>query len=146
LTFVVFMTMVATMLPANDVISIFNMFLLTQLSCSVLISFCAIWSISLFNNHADGNEKGWSIRLLVNIYTKYKMTCACRNTRKQKENNTIKTNEHRMSDDNNSEREIFVTQTISKLSMEFLDSVCFYIFFFVLTLQLITYFVIIIYS
>ena len=150
LTFVVFMTMVATMLPANDVISIFNMFLLTQLSCSVLISFCAIWSISLFNNHADGNEKGWSIRLLVNIYTKYKMTCACRNTRKQKENNTIKTNEHRMSDDNNSEnqdpREIFVTQTISKLSMEFLDSVCFYIFFFVLSLQLITYFVIIIYS
>jgi hypothetical protein len=34
---------------------------LTQLSCSVLILFCAIWSISLFNNHADGNEKGWSI-------------------------------------------------------------------------------------
>jgi hypothetical protein len=150
LTFVVFMTMVATMLPADDVISIFSIFLLTQLSCSVLILFCAIWSISLFNNHADGNEKGWSIRLLVNIYTKYKMTCACRNTRKQKENNTIKTNEHRMSDDNNSEnqdpREIFVTQTISKLSMEFLDSVCFYIFFFVLSLQLITYFVIIIYS
>ena len=58
LTFVVFMTMVATMLPANDVISIFNIFLLTQLSCSALILFCAIWSISLFNNHADGNEKG----------------------------------------------------------------------------------------
>ena len=150
LTFVVFMTMVATMLPANDVISIFNMFLLTQLSCSVLILFCAIWSISLFNNHADGNEKGWSIRLLVNIYTKYKMTCACTNTRKQKENNTTKTNEHRMSDDNNSEnqdlRESFETQTISKLSMELLDSVCFYIFFFVLSLQLITYFAIIIYS
>ena len=150
LTFVVFMTMVATMLPANDVISIFNMFLLTQLSCSVLILFCAIWSISLFNNHAEGNEKGWSIRLLVNIYTKYKMTCACTNTRKQKENNTTKTNEHRMSDDNNSEnqdlRESFETQTISKLSMELLDSVCFYIFFFVLSLQLITYFAIIIYS
>jgi hypothetical protein len=150
LTFIVFMTMVATMLPANDVISIFNIFLLTQLSCSVLILFCAIWSISLFNNHADGNEKGWSIRLLVNIYTKYKMTCACTNTRKQNENNTTKTNEHRMSDDNNSEnqdlRESFETQTISKLSMEFLDSVCFYIFFFVLSLQLITYFAIIIYS
>ena len=150
LTFIVFMTMVATMLPANDVISIFNIFLLTQLSCSVLILFCAIWSISLFNNHADGNEKGWSVRLLVNIYTKYKMTCACTNTRKPKENNTIKTNEHRMSDDNNSEnqdlRESFETQTISKLSMEFLDSVCFYIFFFVLSLQLITYFAIIIYS
>ena len=150
LTFVVFMTMVATMLPPNDVISIFNIFLLTQLSCSVLILFCAIWSISLFNNHADGNEKGWSIRLLVNIYTKYKMTCACTNTRKKKENNTTKTNEHRMSDDNNSEnqdlRESFETQTISKLSMEFLDSVCFYIFFFVLSLQLITYFAIIIYS
>jgi hypothetical protein len=150
LTFIVFMTMVATMLPANDVISIFNIFLLTQLSCSVLILFCAIWSISLFNNHADGNEKGWSVRLLVNIYTKYKMTCACTNTRKPKENNTTKTNEHRMSDDNNSEnqdlRESFETQTISKLSMEFLDSVCFYIFFFVLSLQLITYFAIIIYS
>ena len=122
LTFVVFMTMVATMLPPNDVISIFNMFLLTQLSCSGLILFCAIWSISLFNNHADGNEKGWSIRLLVNIYSKYKMTCACTNTRKKKENNTTKTNEHRMSDDNNSEnqdlRESFETQTISKLSME----------------------------
>ena len=78
------------------------------------------------------------------------MTCACRNTRKQKENNTTKMNEHRMSDDNNSEnqdlRERFETQTISKLSMEFLDSVCFYIFFFVLSLQLITYFEIIIYS
>jgi hypothetical protein len=150
LTFVVFMTMVATMLPANDVISIFNIFLLTQLSCSGLILFCAIWSISLFNNHADGNEKGWSVRLLVNIYTKYKMTCACTNTRKQKENNTTKTNEHRMSDDNNSEnqdpRESFETQTISNLSMEFLDSVCFYIFFFVLSLQLITYFAILIYS
>ena len=122
LTFVVFMTMVATMLPANDVISIFNMFLLTQLSCSELILFWAIWSISLFNNHADGNEKGWSIRLLVNIYTKYKMTCACTNTRKQKENNTTKTNEDRMSEDNNSEnqdlREFFEIQTISKLSME----------------------------
>ena len=150
LTFVVFMTMVATMLPPNDVISIFNIFLLTQLSCSVLILFCTIWSISLFNNHADGNEKGWSIRMLVNNYTKYKMTCACTNTRKQKENNTTKMNEHRMSDDNNSEnqdpRERFETQTISKLSMEFLDSVCFYIFFFVLSLQLITYFAIIIYS
>ena len=150
LTFVVFMTMVATMLPANDVISIFNIFLLTQLSCSGLILFCAIWSISLFNNHADGNENGWSVRLLVNIYTKYKMTCACTNTRKQKENNTTKTNEHRMSDDNNSEnqdpRESFETQTISNLSIEFLDSVCFYIFFFVLSLQLITYFAIIIYS
>ena len=78
------------------------------------------------------------------------MTCACTNTRKAKENNTTKTNEHRMSDDNNSEnqdlRESFETQTISKLSMEFLDSVCFYIFFFVLSLQLITYFAIIIYS
>ena len=78
------------------------------------------------------------------------MTCACTDTRKQKENNTTKTNEHRMSDDNNSEnqdlRESFETQTISKLSMEFLDSVCFYIFFFVLSLQLITYFEIIIYS
>ena len=150
LTFVVFMTMVATMLPANDVISIFNIFLLTQLSCSGLILFCAIWSIPLFNNHADGNENGWSVWLLVNIYTKYKMTCACTNTRKQKENNTTKTNEHRMSDDNNSEnqdpREIFETQTISNLSIEFLDSVCFYIFFFVLSLQLITYFAIIIYS
>ena len=103
LTFVVFMTMVATMLPANDVISIFNMFLLTQLSCSGLILFCAIWSISLFNNHADGNEKGWSIRLLVNIYKKYKMTCACTNIRKQKENNTTKTNADRMSEDNNPE-------------------------------------------
>ena len=55
-----------------------------------------------------------------------------------------------MSDDNNSEnqdpRERFETQTISKLSMEFLDSVCFHIFFFVLPLQLITYFAIIIYS
>jgi hypothetical protein len=65
---------------------------------------------------------GWSIRLLVNIYTKYKMTCACTNTRKQKENNTTKTNEDRMSEDNNSEnqdlREIFEIQTISKLSME----------------------------
>jgi hypothetical protein len=71
LTFVVFITMIATMLPADDVISIFNIFLLTQLSCSVLILFCAIWSISLFNNHADGNEKGWSIRLLVNIYELY---------------------------------------------------------------------------
>jgi hypothetical protein len=58
LTFVVFITMVATMLPTNDVISIFNNFLLTQLSCSGLILFCAIWSISLFSNHADGNEKG----------------------------------------------------------------------------------------
>jgi hypothetical protein len=40
--------------------------------------------------------------------------------RKAKENNTTKTNEHRMSDDNNSEnqdlRESFETQTISKLS------------------------------
>jgi hypothetical protein len=57
--------------------------------------------------------------------------------------------QNRMSDDSNSEnqdlRESFETQTISKLSMEFLDSVCFYIFFFVF-LQLITYFAIIIYS
>ena len=84
LTFVVFMTMIAIMLPANDVIYISSMFLLTQLSCSVLILFYAIWSISLVNNHADGNEKGWFVRLLVSIYTKYKMTCACTNTRKPK--------------------------------------------------------------
>ena len=117
LTFVVFMTMVATMLPANDVISIFNIFLLTQLSCSVLILFCAIWSISIFYRHADGSEKGWSnIRLLVNIYTKYKMACLCTNTRKQKENNTAETNEHKKSDDKSKEnqemREIIETQTI----------------------------------
>jgi hypothetical protein len=64
------------------------------------------------------------------------MVATIANTRKQKENNTTKTNEDKMSDDNNSEnqdlRESFETQTISKLSMEFLDSVCFYIFFFVL--------------
>jgi hypothetical protein len=75
LTFVVFMTMVATMLPVNDVISIFNVCLLTQLSCSMLILFCAIWSISHYHKQSDGNEKGWSTRLIVNIYTKYKMAC-----------------------------------------------------------------------
>ena len=57
LTFVVFMTMVATMLPANDVISIFNIFLLTQLSCSALILFCAIWSISLLTTMLMGMRK-----------------------------------------------------------------------------------------
>ena len=75
LAFVVFMTMVATMLPVNDVISIFNVCLLTQLSCSMLILFCAIWSISHYHKQSDGNEKGWSTRLIVNIYTKYKMAC-----------------------------------------------------------------------
>ena len=98
LTFVVFMTMVATMLPVNDVISIFNVCLLTQLSCSMLILLCAIWSISLYHKQSDGNEKGWSTRLIVNIYTKYKMACLCTNTRNrvsqlQNENNKSKTTE-----------------------------------------------------
>ena len=49
------------------------------------------------------------------------MTCACTNTRKQKENNTTKTNEHRMSDDNNSENENLreiLKNRLSKLSIE----------------------------
>ena len=146
LTFVVFMTLVATMLPANDVISIFNIFLLTQLSCSVLILFCAIWSISLYHKHVDGNENGWSIRLLVNIYTTYKMACTCTNTRNQvsqlQSENKHKTDEHMIDDTYESYRNMgdnTETQTISKLSMEFLDSVCYYFFLVVLFLQLITY-------
>jgi hypothetical protein len=133
-------------LPENDVISIFNIFLLTQLSCSGLISFCAIWSISLYHKHADGNEKGWSIWLLVNIYTKYKMACACTNTRNQvsqlQSENKHKTDEHMIDDTNKSYRKMgdnTETQTISKLSMEFLDSVCYYFFLVVLSLQLTTY-------
>ena len=151
LTFVVFMTMVATMLPAIDDISIFNIFLLTQLSCSVLILFCAIWSISLYHKHADGNFRGWSIRLLGNIYTKYKMACLCTNTRNQvsqlqEESNKGKTDEHMIDDTNESYGQMgenIETQQLSKLSMEFLDSVCFYFFVVVLSVQLITYFAII---
>ena len=151
LTFVVFMTMVATMLPVSDVISIFNVFLLIQLSCSVLILFCAIWSISLYHKHADGNEKGWSTRLIVNIYTRYKMACLCTHTKNhasqlQNENNKNKTDEDMIADTNESMGKMgenIKTQDTSRLSMKFLDSVCFYFFLVVLSLQLITYFAII---
>ena len=54
------------------------------------------------------------------------MTCACTNTRKQKENNTTKTNEHRMSDDNNSEnqdlREFLKNRLSQSFQLKLLDS------------------------
>jgi hypothetical protein len=79
---------------------------------------------TLYHKHADGNENGWSIRLLVNIYTKYKMACACTNTRNQvsqlQSENKHKTDEHMIDDTNESYRKMgdnTETQTLSKLSM-----------------------------
>ena len=74
------------------------------------------------------------------------MACACTNTRNQvsqlQSENKHKTDEHMIDDTNESYRKMgdnTETQTISKLSMEFLDSVCYYFSLVVLSLQLITY-------
>jgi hypothetical protein len=48
--------MVTAILPANNSISIYNMFLLIQLLCSILITFLAVWSISLFHR-CEENDK-----------------------------------------------------------------------------------------
>ncbi|CAC5374646.1 unnamed protein product [Mytilus coruscus] len=147
LTFVVFISMVTNILPASNVISLFNVFLQIQLFCSILITFCAVWSISHYHKFDDKNTNGVMARILIKTSRLYRKRC------KIKQNQTRASKEKRMPDDENENtqqdsnvNENSINERTSdelRYSLYVFDEVCFKLFTFVLVIQLLIYSIIV---
>lgn len=68
LTLVVFMTMVSDTLPPTNNISVFNMFLLSQLFSSMLTTSLVVVSIRLFYKQANASHQGIMYRMVKQLY------------------------------------------------------------------------------
>lgn len=68
LTLVVFMTMVSDVLPPTNNISVFNMFLLSQLFSSILTTSLVVVSIHLFYKQASASHQGIVYRMVIQLY------------------------------------------------------------------------------
>ncbi|VDI06887.1 Hypothetical predicted protein [Mytilus galloprovincialis] len=150
LTFVVFISMVTNILPASNALSLFNVFLQIQLFCSILITFCAVWSISHYHTFNEKNPSGVIARILIRASRLYRKTC------KTKHNQNEAQGEKNMPDDENKnaqQLDKYVNYDISnKVTLEeirysqyFFDEMCFKTFTFVLVLQLIIYSIMVLY-
>ncbi|CAC5374639.1 unnamed protein product [Mytilus coruscus] len=95
LTFSVFISMVTNILPASNVISLFNVFLQIQLFCSILITFCAVWSISQYHKFDEKDTSGVMARLLIKASRLYQKRCNIKHIQ------TRASKEKRMPDDEN---------------------------------------------
>ncbi|CAC5374644.1 CHRNA7 [Mytilus coruscus] len=148
LTFVVFISMVTNILPASNAISLFNVFLQIQLFCSILITFCAVWSISHYHKFDEKDTSGAMARILIKASRQYRKRC------KIKQNQTGASKEKRTTEDENQNTQQVdayvnensfdeLTSNELRYSLYFFDEVCFKIFTFVLVLQLITYSIIV---
>ncbi|VDI06885.1 Hypothetical predicted protein [Mytilus galloprovincialis] len=144
LTFVVFISMVTNILPTSDDISLFNVFLQIQLFCSILITFCAVWSISNYHRFDEKDKGGVMANILI------KASRLFRKRFKINKNQTDVLGEKRMLDDVNKNRQQLdanVNDNISnevtleeiRYSQYFFDEICFKTFTFVLVLQLVIY-------
>ncbi|CAG2245661.1 unnamed protein product [Mytilus edulis] len=144
LTFVVFISMVTNILPASNDISLFNVFLQIQLFCSILITFCAVWSISHYHKFDEKNTSGVLSRILI------KTSRLFRERYKVKQNQTDAPGEKRMPNDDNRntlQMDANVNDNICnevtleeiRYSLHFFDEICFKTFTFVLVLQLMIY-------
>jgi len=155
LTFVVFISMVTAILPASNKISFYNIFLLMQLLCSVLITFLAVWSISLFHRCAENDiDDFWSNLLVKILKNKRKLCftvdkdCRRRNITNITENSTnviegLTKRRNKDAEQSDTEPEVDDSK-LSKIdhfrySLKSLDNICFKFFFILLLFQLIIY-------
>ena len=161
LTFVVFITMVTAILPASNSISIYNIFLLIQLLCSILITFLAVWSISLFHRCEENDIDDFWPNLLIKILKNKKKLCFTAGKDCRQRNiiniagNGTKvieglTNQSKEAEKSNTEPEVDKGKLTKKnnfrYSLRRLDDICFNFFFIVLLFQLIIYGIIIHYK
>ncbi|CAC5374634.1 CHRNN [Mytilus coruscus] len=144
LTFVVFVSMVTNILPASNVISLFNVFLQIQLFCSILITFCAVWSIFHYHKFDEKDTSGVIARILIRASRRYRKRC------KIIKNQTETPSEKRMPDDENENTQQLgghdnensideLTSEELRYSLYFFDEMCCKTFTCVLVLQLIIY-------
>ena len=159
LTFVVFITMVTAILPASNSISIYNIFLLIQLLCSILITFLAVWSISLFHRCEENDIDDLWPNLLVNILKNKRKLCFTvdkdcrrRNITNITENGTnviegLTKRENKDAEQLNTGPEVDDSKLSKKdnfrYSLKRLDNICFNFFLIFLLFQLIIYGIII---
>jgi hypothetical protein len=155
LTFVVFITMVTAILPASNNISFYNIFLLIQLLCSVLITFLAVWSISLFHRCEENDIDDLWPNLLVNILKNKRKLCFTvdkdcrrRNITNITENGTnviegLTKRENKDAKQLNTGPEVDDSKLSKKdnfrYSLKRLDNICFKFFLIFLLFQLIIY-------
>ncbi|VDI47726.1 Hypothetical predicted protein [Mytilus galloprovincialis] len=158
LTFVVFITLVTDILPACKPISYFNIFLEIQLFCSVLITFCAVWSITLHHKFVENDSQEIFPRLLLQMSCAYRNSCS-KHHRKDKKNQVVppkgilhvaekcnKTcvDKHvHLQKDLDQHAEIKSgnksTKDTHQYCLQFIDLICFRLFLFILCIQLIVY-------
>ena len=155
LTFVVFITMVTAILLASNNISVYNIFLLIQLLCSVLITCLAVWSISIFHRCEENDIDDFWLNLLVKIlknkremYFTAGKDCRRRTITNIAENGTnaiegLANRQHKEAEKSNTEPEVDGVNLAKKNNFRYclkrLDNICFKFFFTVLLFQLIIY-------
>ena len=155
LTFVVFITMVTAMLPASNNISIYNIFLLIQLLCSVLITSLAVWSISLFHRCEENDIDDFWPNVLVMILKNKRRRCfaAGKDCRRRTSTNIaekginviegLTKRQNKEAEQSNTEPKVDGGKLTKKNNFRYclkrLDNICFNFFFIVLLFQLIIY-------
>lgn len=122
LTLIVFMTMVSDRLPSSNDISIFNMYLLHQLLCSMFITSLTVFSIQLFYKDIRDTNYGFVCRLLLIIYRVSRNMC------------TTKTNDY-----NPNIKDVDENKCLWRLVSLFFDRLCFWCLFVTFVLQIIIY-------
>ncbi|CAC5426646.1 unnamed protein product [Mytilus coruscus] len=153
LTFIVFITMVTDILPACKPISYFNIFLVIQLFCSVLIAFCTVRTISLHHKFAENDTQDTFPQLLLTLSWAYRNSCS----KNQQKGNTsqlfsprVITEEHCnetcVNKNSQSQNELELiknakkdnryTKDIHQYCIQCIDSICFSLFLIILCIQL----------
>ena len=122
LTLIVFMTMVSDRLPSSNDISIFNMYLLHQLLCSMCITSLAVFSIHLFYKDIHDTNYGFVCRVLLLLYRVSRNMC------------TRKTNHY-----NPNGKDVDENKCLWRLVSLFFDKLCFWCLFVAFVLQIIIY-------
>lgn len=87
LTLVVFMTMISERLPPTNNISVFNMYLLSQLFSSILTTSLAVISIRVFYKQSNVSQEGAMYRMVIQLH---KLSCKDWLRRKQVEDSADK--------------------------------------------------------
>ncbi|CAC5426647.1 CHRNA7 [Mytilus coruscus] len=156
LTFVVFITLVTDILPACKPISYFNIFLEVQLFCSVLITFCAVWSISLHHKFTENDTQEILPQLLLQMSCAYRNSCSKYHPKGKKNqvvpprgiieehcNETCVDKNAHLQKEPDLHEDIKsgnnYTKDIHQYCLQFIDLICFRLFLFILCIQLIVY-------
>lgn len=151
LSFVVFMPTVVVMLPSTEKISYFNIFVLIQLLCSVLMTVCAVWSISVYHKCTENCTQGLLTKIVLFIGYKLRRCRRCNRTVGTEMNEkTVKVTNTNPDDNvlNNSPKNDsewstrntreWNTEANIKYSFVAFDDICFKIFSVILIMNLLT--------